>query len=62
MATKKGEKEWTDRDEVAARMLAAIVTGRLASGRGLEANGASEAAEAYRFADAFLSVRDGNQT
>lgn len=61
MPNKKGEKEW-DRDDFAARLFEALITGTLASGKEIGSDGTSEAITAYRYADAFLRVRDqGNQ-
>lgn len=53
-------EEWTDRDELAARVFEAMISGTLASGKGIGSDGTPEATAAYRYTDAFLRVRQGN--
>jgi hypothetical protein len=48
------------RDELAARIFEAIITGTLASGKGIGSDGTPEAHHAFRFADAFLKVQSEN--
>jgi hypothetical protein len=60
MATKKDDTEWTDRDDLAARLFEVVVTGTLASGKSIGSDGTPEAITAYKYADAFLRVRQGN--
>ena len=58
MPEKKAEKPWTKRDELAARLYEAQITGMLANGRGIDSEGRPEAAAAYKYADSFLRARD----
>ncbi len=52
------EKPWTKRDELAAALFRAVVTGTLADGRGIaESSAKANALMSYRLADTFFEAR-----
>ncbi|HTT70189.1 MAG TPA: hypothetical protein VMG32_03115 [Anaeromyxobacteraceae bacterium] len=53
------EPEWTSRDELAAALFQAIVTGRLSAGEHPSVNARLLAIESFALADEFLAVRMG---
>jgi hypothetical protein len=56
MAEQKARKEWSDRDELAAQFMAALLDGDAA--RGENPPGERLARNAFALADAFMTVRE----
>ncbi len=52
------KREWSERDELAAEFMAAIIGGDAARGTDHSDTAGALATRSYKFADAFLTVRE----